>query len=65
MAKFILLTAFLVAAIFCLSATAEELQIAGGKIKGKMAKSVTGVEVKEFLGIRYGKNSQISLFKFN
>lgn len=55
MSKLTFLTVFLAvaAASFCLS-TAEELQISGGKIKGKLAKSQTGVEVKEFLGIKYG-----------
>lgn len=44
----------LLASTFFIISTAEELQIATGKIKGKIAKSETGVEVKEFLGIKYG-----------
>lgn len=46
--------AVLLAFVFFSFSTAEELQIAGGKIKGKVAKSESGVEVKEFLGIKYG-----------
>ena len=54
MSKLQVLLVLASAYLLCFS-SAEELQITGGKIKGKLGKSEAGVEVREFLGIKYGK----------